>query len=49
MNDEGPDGPRGDSGIIDLGAGNAFNHNKVCGFDFPFYPDPLPGTKNKTC
>lgn len=49
VDDIGPDGPHGDFGIADVVGGNEFNHNKVCGFDHPFFPDPLPGKKNKAC
>ena len=37
-----------DFGIWDFpGTGNTFNKNHVSGFDTPFDPDPLPGSKNK--
>lgn len=47
IRDFGVDGPNGDFGMVDLGSGNVFNHSLVCGFDTPFFPDPLPGMQNK--
>jgi len=47
VRDFGDDGPHGDFGIADLGFGNTFDFNKVCGFDSPFFPADLEG-KNGT-
>lgn len=50
LTDEGADHPNSDYdiGIGDYGSGNTFTNNKVRGFDTPFDPDPLPGSKNKS-
>ncbi len=50
FDDEGADHPNtccGDVGIWDYGTDNVYNKNHVSGFDTPFIPDPLPGSKNK--
>ncbi len=49
ITDEGADHPNADYdiGIGGWGIDNTFNKNQVSGFDVPFDPDPLPGSKNK--
>jgi hypothetical protein len=49
VTDEGSDDPNSgyDYGIWDDGSDNVWMKTKASGFEIPFYPDPLNGTKNK--
>lgn len=45
--ESGVDGPHGDFGLVDIGAGNSFTNNKVRGYDSPAFSDDtdITGTK----
>lgn len=49
VRDEGADHPNSsyDIGVGGWGSGNTFYFTRVCGFDVPFDPNPLPGRINR--